>query len=230
MDLDLNGRLDPSRLRLFDRQIERRSLADQRIQALAQFARRRLGVTGTHLAGVEQLAVILPADVERRDFARARPKLLHEGDDRKGLALLALELDPALLPARAVRLAQPLGDQAFQPQLAPLVEDHVAVGRKRLDIDEGFWRVLQKALQQALAILIRDGTQVIAAEVQEIERVVAHTLAALGAELPPELLEVRQAATAVHHGLAVDDRTVCLDQVGARGDRGELFGPVQACA
>src|SRR5439155_8785650 len=95
-----------------------------------------------------ELAVLAPADVERGDLKRARPKFLHEGDDRKGLALLALELDPALLPPRAVRLPQPFGDQTFEAQLAPLVEDHVAVRRKRLDVDEGLWRVLQKPLQQ----------------------------------------------------------------------------------
>ncbi|UPJ28885.1 hypothetical protein [Bradyrhizobium sp. CW1] len=49
--------------------------AAERVQPLAQFARRRLGVAGTHLAGVEQLAVLASADVERGDLARARPKL-----------------------------------------------------------------------------------------------------------------------------------------------------------
>lgn len=59
---------------------------------------------------------------------------------------------------------------------------------------------------------------------------VAHALTAPGAELPPELLEVGEAATAVHNGLTVDDRTLRLEQVGAGCDRGELFGPVQGRA
>jgi hypothetical protein len=48
--------------------------------------------------------------------------------------------------------------------------------------------------------------------------VVAHTLPALGTELSPELLEVGKTATAVHHGLTIDDCAVCFEQVGACRD------------
>src|SRR3954447_7208134 len=58
---------------------------------------------------------------------------------------------------------------------------------------------------------------------------VAHASAPLGAELAPELLKVRQTATAIHHGLAVDDRAVCFKPLRARCDGRELFGPVQPC-
>src|SRR5436305_9084964 len=114
--LDLEVRFNPGRLRLPDGYVERRGAADQRIEALAQFPRALFGVAAADLAGIEQLAALAPADIERGDLARVSAELFDKGYDRQRIALLALQLDPALLPAGAVRRVDALGHDAFQPE------------------------------------------------------------------------------------------------------------------
>jgi hypothetical protein len=91
----LDRRLHPGGFRLLDRPGQRRVLADERIEPLAQIARNRLGVAAAHLAGVEQPFAFTPTHIQRGDPARLGAELLDEGHDREGVALAALDLDPA---------------------------------------------------------------------------------------------------------------------------------------
>src|SRR5690348_5854737 len=109
-----------------------------------------------------------------------------------GNVSLFLQLSLIQVSARAVRFAESLGDKTLQTQPAPFLEDLVAVGLKRFDIDEGLGRILEKTLQQTHAIPACCPMQVIIVEIQQIERVVAHMHAAPSAELAPELLKIRQ--------------------------------------
>lgn len=103
-DFRLDDRLHPCRFRLLDRDRERRTPNDQRIEPLAHLARNCLGVAAARLSRVDEAISLAAADVERSDLARARPEFLHKGDDRKGVGLRAFELEPGLLAARGRQL------------------------------------------------------------------------------------------------------------------------------
>ena len=67
-------------------------LADERIEPLAQIARRRLGLAAAHLTGREQPVPFTATYIQRGDPARLGAELLDEGHDREHTALAHLTL------------------------------------------------------------------------------------------------------------------------------------------
>ena len=96
-----------------------------------------------------------------------------------------------------------------------------------LDEDEGVRGVRKNLLQQRLALQERHIPQVIAIEIEKIERVVVKPGAVRPAEFAPQLLEVRQTVAAVNHRLAVDDGGLSFELRSGSGNRGELIGPIE---
>src|SRR5437764_4296241 len=117
-----------------------------------------------------------------------RTKLFDERDDRKGLALLAFELEPGLLPARAVGRVGAFGDQAFQSELAGIPEYLLTVGFDVLNEHKGFGRVFQQRLKQPLALDKRGFAQVVPVEIKQVEGVIAYAVALARSQLAPQLL------------------------------------------
>src|SRR5215213_5900118 len=81
LDLGEQRRLDPRGLRLLYRDCERRALADQRLEALAQLARGHFRVAAASFSRIEQLFILPAPEIKRRNFARPRRELLDECDD-----------------------------------------------------------------------------------------------------------------------------------------------------
>jgi hypothetical protein len=74
-------------------------LGDQRVQLFAQFAGHRFGVSGANFARIQQALGLPTSDVEGGNLAWPCAQLLDKSHNRKGIALLALELDPEILTA-----------------------------------------------------------------------------------------------------------------------------------
>ena len=80
-----------------------------------------------HLAGIEQPVPFPAADIQRGDPARLRAELLHEGDDRKGIALAALDFDPAFYAPGAIGRVLLFADDPLEAHGAGTLMDLGAV-------------------------------------------------------------------------------------------------------
>src|SRR5262245_38045853 len=127
---------DPGRLWLADRFIQWRRIADQSIQALAHHTRFLLGETALHFAGIEQAAIVPPADIERRHPARICTELFDKGYDGERRAFAAFYLQPGLLPARAVGRVAPLRDESLEAHFARLPIDLIRVGLEMIGVEK----------------------------------------------------------------------------------------------
>jgi hypothetical protein len=231
LDLGEDIAPDPSGFRFLDRDGERRAFDDQWVEPLAHLARRRQGVAGARLTGVDEAITLAAAEVERGDAPGSCAELLHERHDGKGVALGAFELDPAFLPSGAVGRVAQLGHDAFQPELAGMAIDGLAVLLFE-ELGEGnrFRSLGKHAPQRGLARHQGRAAQVVSVEIKQVEGMIDETVGVLFRELAPELLKVRQAGVAQYGGFPVDDQVVRRQCLRRLRDLVELLRPVIAAA
>src|SRR4051812_33944053 len=98
-----------------------------RVEPLTDFLRGLERVAALDLAGVQELALLVAADIERCDPPGPRAKLLDKGDNWKGAAFLALYLNPGFDQAGVVRRIALLADDAFKSHAAAGLEHVGAV-------------------------------------------------------------------------------------------------------
>src|SRR5829696_5422435 len=134
------------------------------MKPLPQLARRRVRVAAADLARVQQALAFPAADVERCNAPGLGPELLHESDDWEGVALRALRLDPAFLPAGAVRRVRAIRNYAFKPHSAGVLVDGPAIPLQMVDVDQRWRRAREQLLQAALTLNERQFPQVLAAQ------------------------------------------------------------------
>ena len=99
-----------------------------------------------------------------------------------------------------------------------------------LYINDFFGCPLQKLLEQCFALDVRKLPQIMAAEIQEIECVVAQCGGAVGARCATQRLKIGNPIRAIHDGFAVYHRLTRPELLDGLGDTAELLRPVKPCA
>src|SRR3546814_6452997 len=115
------------------------------------------------------------------------------GDDEL-LALGALRLDPGRSPPRAVGRVALLGHHASEAQPAGMAQHQLAVLLEVLAVAQRPLRVAQQRGKRRLALDQRARAQVAAVEVEQVEEVEHHAVAAAGGEVRLQGGEVGGAA------------------------------------
>ena len=140
----------------------------ERLQLLAQLARRGLRKAGPYLARVCELAGIVYADQKRAD-AGARPCRVGEPADHDLLSLDAFRLLPACAASGLVGEVAAFRHDPFRALPARFGEDARAVTDDMVGILQHAIRASEQSLQARLAFLERQAADIGAIQVQQIE-------------------------------------------------------------
>lgn len=99
-------------------------------------------------------------------------------------------------------------DDAFQAQPAGVLEDHLALLAEVLAEAQGGRGACEQLPQPRLALDQRRAAQVVAVEIEKVEKIEDEAVGAAFAEVGLEGAEIRRAAAGFHHHLAVEYRFV----------------------
>ncbi len=110
------------------------------------------------------------------------------------------DFDPTLGSAGTIREIAALADNALKAQFASVLENDLAVTVEMFVVTNARLGFSQKALQRGLAYFQRLTAQVVAVQLQQIERVQENRIIV---SLRMQLLEIRHAVGAARHRLAV---------------------------
>jgi hypothetical protein len=180
---------------------------------------------GADLARMAQLAALIDAEKQRAEpaaFVGGGPT-----DHDELLTLDALGLEPRADPRPYIARLRPLGDHAFQTHAAETVEQLFALADDIIEIMEDAIVSREQCLQLCLALKQGRTRQVLAVEMQQVERVKPDgRRSTLDRRL--ERLEARLAGRVQHHGFAVDQGRFHGKRRGLAEDRFEWCAPVEA--
>ena len=148
-------------------------------------------------------------------------------DDDEFLPMQAFGLDPRPRPRAAIGSVGELGDHALQALAAHLAEQFVAGADDMLGELEALVVGGDERSQLLLARDVGKGGEVLAIEVQQVEREQRHRPGA-----GDRVLERREVGAPVleRDDLAVDQRRADGEGGGGFGDARELVGPIEAAA
>jgi hypothetical protein len=110
------------------------------------------------------------------------PELFDKSYDGEGGAFAAFDLEPGLLPARAVGSVPPLRNDSLEPHFACLPIDFLRVG---FEMIETTWDLCHQRLQLLLSSHERLPRQVFPLKIEKIESVVGQSAATFARKLAP---------------------------------------------
>jgi hypothetical protein len=149
---------------------ERGLILLERQQKLVELREGLIVETGADLSGIAQLAVLIDAEQQGAE-SLARALRIGEAADHHLLPARAFRLDPVARPEPvAIGRLGAFRDHAFEPQLAGLPEVVVAVSQKLRPDANGTHTVADHRTQHRFAVGQRGTAQVVAVEVENVER------------------------------------------------------------
>ena len=146
-------------------------------------------------AGIDQLAVVAVIAEQQRSERRARPFRIGPADDHEFLPVEKLGLDPDAAVAGHVGLVDLLRDHALDAELRPFLENVRAVADDMAAEAEACGASRSRASSRAFAFEQRQPHQILAVEMQQIEREI-HQLGRRDPHAParPRMTSCRPAA------------------------------------
>ncbi len=201
----------------------------ERMQPLPQDTRHGARVARADAPGIDQPAAVIIAHGQSthglRQCGGGRIAADHEL-----LRIRALGLDEALRAAAAIRCVAALGDDAFEPHPAGMIEHRRPIVIQMLAVSDRPAPLPDQTRELRLALRERQTGKIAAVTVKEIEDVVDEPLAVTCLECRLQTGERGDAACVLDHDLAIDQRGTRRQLGHGVGDVRKSVRPIEALA